>query len=105
MLGLAFAFFSLLSLVTSLDVAHSAELKVFASRAVWTVLREVGAEFEKNTGHKLTLTTGLSSAFLKQFDAGEFDVIAASPPVLDRLINSGKWLRRPKLILSDLPSE
>jgi len=72
-------------------VANSAELKVFASRAVWTVLQEIGPGFEKETGHKLTLVTGLSPEFLKRINAGEpFDVIAAPPPVLDGLIKSGK---------------
>jgi ABC-type molybdate transport system substrate-binding protein len=37
---------------------HAAELGVFASRAVWTVLTAIGPEFEKNSGHKLNTTTG-----------------------------------------------
>jgi ABC-type molybdate transport system substrate-binding protein len=56
----ALACISLFSLIISVETIHSAELKVFASRAVWTVLREVGQEFEQKTGHKLVLTTGLS---------------------------------------------
>jgi molybdate transport system substrate-binding protein len=96
---LALAFISLFSLITSLEIAHSAELKVFASRAVWTVLREIGPDFEKNTGHKLTLTTGLSSAFVDRFSAGEIDVIAAPPPVLDRLIKSDKLIASSKVNL------
>jgi len=72
-------------------MANSAELKVFASRAVWTVLQEIGPGFEKETGHKLTLVTGLSPEFLKRINAGEsFDVIAAPPPALDGLIKNGK---------------
>jgi len=73
------------------DTAHSAELKTFASRAIWTVLTEIGPEFEKNSGHKLDVTTGLSSEFVRRINAGEmFDVIAAPPAALDGLINSGK---------------
>lgn len=72
-------------------LASSAELKVFASRAVWTVLQEIAPGFEKQTGHKLMLVTGLSPELLKRINAGEpFDVIAAPPPVLDGLIKSGK---------------
>lgn len=83
----AFFIFSLL-LPT---LANSAELKVFASRAVWTVLQEIAPRFEKETGHKLRLVTGLSPELLKRINAGEpFDVIAAPPPVLDGLIKSGK---------------
>ena len=71
--------------------AHSAELKIFASRAIWTVLTESGPEFEKNAGHSLNVSTGLSSEFVRRINAGEtFDVIAAPPAALDGLINSGK---------------
>src|SRR5262249_16631234 len=69
----------------------SAELKIFASRAIWTVLTEIGPEFEKNSGHKLDVITGLSSEFVRRINAGEmFDVIAAPPAALDGLIGSGK---------------
>lgn len=71
--------------------AHSEELKIFTSRAVATVLEKIGPDFEKDTGHKLLITTGLSSEFIGRINAGEaFDVLAAPPPVLDGLINSGK---------------
>lgn len=71
--------------------ACSDELKIFASRAVGTVLEKIGPEFEKGTGHRLNLTTGLSSEFVGRINAGEaFDVVAAPPPVLDALINNGR---------------
>ena len=71
--------------------AHSDELKIFTSRAVATILEKIGPEFEKNTGHKLNITSGLSSEFVGRINAGEaFDVVAAPPPVLDALTNSGK---------------
>src|SRR5216683_3288225 len=69
--------------------ARSAELKIFASRAIWTVLAEIGPEFEKNAGHKLNVITGLSSEFVRRINVGEpFDVIAAPPGALDGLIRS-----------------
>jgi molybdate transport system substrate-binding protein len=70
--------------------ARSAELKIFASRAIWTVLSEIGPEFEKNSGHKLNVITGLSPDFVGRITVGEpFDVIAAPPAALDGLIKSG----------------
>jgi ABC-type molybdate transport system substrate-binding protein len=47
------------------SAAQAAELKVFASRAIWTVLTAIGPEFEKVSGHKLNTTTGLSPEFFK----------------------------------------
>ena len=95
----ALACIGLFSLIISVETVHSAELKVFASRAVWTVLREVGQEFEQKTDHKLVLTTGLSFHYVDQFNAGEFDVIAAPPPELDRLIKSDKLIASSKVDL------
>ena len=80
-----------LSVCISHGTARSAELKIFTSRAISTVLAKIGPEFEKNTGHKLDVITGMSSEFVGRINAGEtFDVIAAPPPVLDGLIKSGK---------------
>jgi len=71
--------------------AHSADLKVFTSRAISTVLAEIGPEFEKISGHKLNVITGLSSEFVARINGGEaFDVVAAPPAALDALIKSGK---------------
>jgi len=88
---------ALLSLIACLFVcvsqgtAWSVELKVFASRAIWTVLGEIGPEFEKNSGHKLNTIMGLSSEFMARINGGEaFDVIAAPPAALDGLIAGGK---------------
>lgn len=72
---------------------QAAELGVFASRAVWTVLTAIGPEFEKNSGHKLNTTTGLSAEFVRRINSGEaFDVIAAPPGSLVGLIRGGKIL-------------
>jgi molybdate transport system substrate-binding protein len=77
--------------------AQSAELKVFASRAVWTVLNEIGPEFEKSSGHKLNLITGLSTDFARRISSGEpFDLIAAPPASLNGLIQSGKLVAASK---------
>ncbi len=82
---------SVLSVCISHGTARSAELKIFTSRAIATVLAKIGPEFEKNSGHKLNVITGLSSEFVGRINAAEtFDVIAAPPAVLDGLIKSGK---------------
>jgi molybdate transport system substrate-binding protein len=55
------------------------------------VLAEIGPEFEKNSGYKLNVITGLSSEFVGRINAGEtFDVIAAPPAALDGLIENDK---------------
>lgn len=76
--------------LTSQTAATAAELKIFASPAVSTVLDKIGPELEKNTGHKLNVTMGLSTELVERINAKEaFDVIAVPVPVVDRLIKSG----------------
>jgi molybdate transport system substrate-binding protein len=71
--------------------AHTADLKIFTARAIATILEKVGPEFEKTTGHKLTVISSFSPEFIARINAGEtFDVVCAPTPVLDRLIKSGK---------------
>jgi molybdate transport system substrate-binding protein len=71
--------------------AESAELKVWTSRAIATVLEVVGPQFERETGHKLSVASGFSPEFIKRINAGEqFDILVAPPPVLDSMIKAGK---------------
>src|SRR5262249_21785473 len=75
------------------NTAQAAELRVFASRAVWTVLAAIGPDFEKTSGHKLNTTTGLSGEFVRRINSGEgFDVVAAPPGTLAGLLRNGKIL-------------
>jgi molybdate transport system substrate-binding protein len=88
------AIVSLVACTLLMCISHgacSAELKIFASRAIWTVLTEIGPEFEKSSGHKLKVITGLSPEFVRRINTGEpFDVIAAPPAALVGLIKDGK---------------
>lgn len=101
----------LLSTVLSFGVvtsAASAELKVWTSRAIATVLEVVGPQFERETGNKLTVVTGFSPEFIKRINAGEqFDILAAPPPVLDNMIKAGKLKAdtRTLLVSSDVGVE
>ena len=72
-------------------IANAAEIKVWTARAIATVLAEVGPQFERTTGHKLTISTDLSSAFVRRANAGEpFDIMITGAPPLDGLIKDGK---------------
>jgi molybdate transport system substrate-binding protein len=74
-----------------LGVVNGAELKVFTSRAIATVLDKIGPEFESTTGHKLIVTVGFSTSFVEQINAGEpFDVVVCPPRTIDGLIKDNK---------------
>ena len=70
--------------------AKAAEIKVWAARALVTVLAEVGPEFERTTGHAIRISSGLASQFVSRAHAGEpFDLMITGQPQLDRLVKEG----------------
>jgi molybdate transport system substrate-binding protein len=85
------AIFFLVTILTHGSAANAAEVKVFTSRAIATVLDKIGPEFEHTTGHKLNVISGFSPIFVKQINAGEpFDVVVSPPSTIDGLIKDGK---------------
>ena len=55
------------------------------------MLAEVGPQFERATGHKLTVSSDLPAEFVRRADAGEpFDIIITGSPVLDGFIKDGR---------------
>jgi molybdate transport system substrate-binding protein len=80
--------------------AFSAELRVMTSRAITTVLDVVGPQFEKQTGHKLIVETGLSSELIHRIEGGApFDILGAPPPALDCMIKAGKLRADTRMLL------
>jgi len=78
-----------------------ATIKVMTTRAIATVLNEIGTEFEKNAGHKLSITNDIAIRMVRRIQSGEaFDVLVASPEQIDTLIKQGKIIPRTKTILA-----
>jgi len=68
--------------------ANAAEIKVLTARAGATVLEKIGPEFERATGIRLNVITGIGGAFVKRINDGEpFDVLITGGPLVDGLIN------------------
>ena len=100
--------FILVALLVSTQCASAAELKIFTARAIWTVLNEVGPEFERTTGHKLNVISGFTPEFIKRINSGEtFDILFSPPPAIDALIKQGKLIAdsRTLLVRSDVGVE
>ena len=71
--------------------ATAAEIKVWTSRAIATVLAEIGPQFERETGHKLVVSSDLPTAFVRRASAGEqFDVFISGSSSVDEWIKQGK---------------
>jgi len=71
--------------------AMSAEIKVMASPAAVSALKEVVPQFERTTGHKVTLDFAVIAALKRKVAAGEaFDILIPSPELIDDLVSQGK---------------
>jgi molybdate transport system substrate-binding protein len=76
-----------------LTSASAAEVRISTARLVVTVLREVGRQFELETGHQLEVTEIYGPQFFKSIrDGGPFDadVVILQPRLIDALIRDGK---------------
>jgi len=89
--SLAAAEVGLIILMAQGLAAEAAEVKVIGAAPMTAVIKELGAQFERETGHKL-VTKFTSGPIVKQeIDAGEtFDVAVSITPVIDDLVKEGK---------------
>ena len=73
------------------DSARAAELKVIGSSGVRAVINELGPQFERESGHKLTTDFEVIAVLKRRIEAGEtFDVAILGPAAIDDLVRQGK---------------
>ena len=74
-------------------LASAGEIKVWTARAIATVLAEIGPQFERETGHKLIISSDLPTAFTRRANAGEpFDILISGSSPVDEWIKDGKLI-------------
>jgi molybdate transport system substrate-binding protein len=89
LLGLAMA----LMAVGTPAGARAAEIKVLTAGAFKQVLLAVVADFEKQTGHKVTVENATVGALTKRIADGEaFDVAVLTPGAVNDLTGKGKFV-------------
>jgi len=80
-------------LIGQASAANAADITVFATASLRQALEKLGPQFERASGHKLTIKLGTSAPLKRQIDAGEpFDLAILVPASLDALIKDGKVL-------------
>jgi molybdate transport system substrate-binding protein len=83
-----------LLLVMAIAVSvNASEIKVLSVTAtgLMAMMEQLAPEFERATGHKVTVAFGLGPDLRKRIDDGEtFDVIIQVPSVIDELTQQGK---------------
>lgn len=86
-----FARAAIAALLLAPALASAAELKVYSTIGVKSVLEELLPKFEKETGNKVTITWGLISSFTKKAQEGDVpDVLVVSRASIDSLAKDGK---------------
>jgi molybdate transport system substrate-binding protein len=72
-------------------VASGADLKLFSAPGMRPALDELAPQFERASGHRLTIDYDSSGALKRKIEAGEmFDVGILTPAVMDDAIKSGR---------------
>jgi molybdate transport system substrate-binding protein len=85
------AAFALAVLLARPGIAGAADLNVWTSRAIATVLAEIGPQFERETGHRLHVYSGLPTEFERRMAAGDtFDLVISGSAPVDAWIKDGK---------------
>jgi molybdate transport system substrate-binding protein len=73
--------------------AAAAEIKVLTAGAFKQVLLALVPDFEKQTGHKVTVENDTVGALTKRIEAGEaFDVAVLTPAAVNNLTGKGKFV-------------
>jgi molybdate transport system substrate-binding protein len=80
--------------------AVAAELKVLSGNGSKPAVIALTKQFERATGHKVTVDFAVNADVKKRIEAGEaFDVTVLNPPVLDQVIKSGKVVADTRAII------
>jgi molybdate transport system substrate-binding protein len=75
------------ALLAATSVVQAVELKVLSGNGPKAAVRELCAQFERSTGHKIELRFGVNPEVKQKIEAGEtFDVVIGNPPIVDALI-------------------
>lgn len=78
------------TLLFASSAVQAAELKVLSGNGPRAAVRELCAQFERATGHKIDLRFGVNPEVKSKIEAGEaFDVVIGNPPIIDALIKDG----------------
>ena len=81
--------------------APPAELRVWTTRAIATVLAEVGPEYERISGHRLSILSDLPPAFARRVAAGEaFDLLISGSTTVDDWIRAGRVVAASRTVLA-----
>jgi molybdate transport system substrate-binding protein len=80
--------------------ARAAEIKLLCASALHPVIDELTPDFEKSSGHKVTVAYGTAGAVADRVQKGEADIVISSVPMIERLQAQGKVVAGSRVIVA-----
>ena len=82
-------------------IARAAEIKLLCAVALHPALDVLIPDFEKSSGHKITVAYGTAGAVADRVQKGESaDIVISSVPMIDRLQAQGKVVAGDRVIIA-----
>jgi molybdate transport system substrate-binding protein len=89
--------------LVGLSPASASEIKVLSAGAFRQVVVALAPDFEKQTGHKVTVDNGTVGELKKRIDGGEiFDIVVVTPGMVDEFAAAGKVSPGSKTMLASV---
>src|SRR6185369_3347148 len=87
--------------ITAGSTARAAEIKLLCASALHPVIDALMPDFEKSSGHKVTVAYGTAGAVADSVQKGEAaDIVISSVPMIDRLQAQGKVVAGDRVIIA-----
>src|SRR5215204_6689739 len=87
--------------ITAGSTARAAEIKVLSASALHPAIDALIPDFEKSSGHKVTVDYGTAGAVADRVQKGEAaDIVISSVPMIDRLQAQGKVVAGDRVIIA-----
>lgn len=81
--------------------ARAAEIKLLCASALHPVIDALIPDFEKSSGHKVTVEYGTAGAVAERVQKGEaVDLVLSSVPMIDRLQMQGKLVAADRIVIA-----
>ena len=87
--------------ITAGNTAGAAEIKLLCAVALQPAMVVLIPDFEKSSGHKVTIAYGTAGAVVDRVQKGEAaDIVISSVPMIDRLQSQGKVVAGDRVIIA-----
>jgi len=87
--------------ITAGSTARAAEIRLLSASALHPAIDALIPDFEKSSGHKITIDYGTAGAIADRVQKGEAaDIVISSVPMIDRLQSQGKVVAGDRVIIA-----